>query len=114
MPLTINLSPEQEAELKTLAKYKRVAPAELAQRWVQSLLHHSEFATQARVLIEISIPSSVLENLTPNAPEDDNSSDIKALAKAEAFRAWAESHRQDAPLLTNEAISRENIYGERG
>ncbi|HEY9851263.1 MAG TPA: hypothetical protein V6D28_17475 [Leptolyngbyaceae cyanobacterium] len=31
-----------------------------------------------------------------------------------AFREWAESHRRDSPLLSDEAISRESIYGERG
>jgi hypothetical protein len=31
------------------------------------------------------------------------------------FRAWAASHDQDnLPLLSDEAISREFIYGERG
>ena len=30
------------------------------------------------------------------------------------FRAWAHSHPTDTPLLSNEAISREFIYGERG
>ncbi|MGL4498026.1 MAG: hypothetical protein ACRCU2_03100 [Planktothrix sp.] len=31
-----------------------------------------------------------------------------------AFREWAESHRGDRPSLSDEAISRESIYGERG
>lgn len=33
-----------------------------------------------------------------------------------AFREWAESHRydEDSPILSDEAISRESIYGERG
>jgi hypothetical protein len=30
------------------------------------------------------------------------------------FRAWAHSHPMDTPLLSDEAISRESIYGERG
>ena len=30
------------------------------------------------------------------------------------FRAWAHSHRTDTPLLSDEAISRESIYSERG
>jgi hypothetical protein len=30
------------------------------------------------------------------------------------FRAWAHSHPTDTPLLSDEAISRESIYGERG
>ena len=32
-----------------------------------------------------------------------------------AFQEWVESHRKlNLPLLSNEAISRESIYGERG
>ncbi|CCQ49361.1 hypothetical protein [Crocosphaera watsonii] len=31
-----------------------------------------------------------------------------------AFLSWAESHHHDGPILSDEAISRESIYGERG
>jgi proteasome lid subunit RPN8/RPN11 len=30
------------------------------------------------------------------------------------FRAWAHSHPTTTPLLSDEAVSRESIYGERG
>ena len=30
------------------------------------------------------------------------------------FREWAHSHPTDTPLLSDEAISRESIYAERG
>lgn len=30
------------------------------------------------------------------------------------FRAWAHSHPTDTPLLSDETISRESIYGDRG
>lgn len=33
---------------------------------------------------------------------------------AKAFRELAESHEKDSPMLSDEAISRESIYGERG
>jgi hypothetical protein len=33
--------------------------------------------------------------------------------RAKAFQEWAESHRHDTPILSDEAISRESIYGER-
>ncbi|MCT7981973.1 hypothetical protein NG796_01555 [Laspinema sp. A4] len=33
---------------------------------------------------------------------------------AKAFREWAESHPRNQPYLSDEAISRESIYGERG
>ena len=36
-------------------------------------------------------------------------------AKAKAFRKWAESHKnKNFPHLSDEDISRESIYGERG
>ena len=34
--------------------------------------------------------------------------------RARAYRAWAESHSAGTPPLSDEAISRETIYGERG
>ncbi|EAW33654.1 hypothetical protein [Lyngbya sp. PCC 8106] len=34
--------------------------------------------------------------------------------RAKAFREWAESHPGNSPSLSDEAISRESIYGERG
>ena len=33
--------------------------------------------------------------------------------RAKAYREWAESHPHNNPILSNEAISRESIYGER-
>jgi hypothetical protein len=30
------------------------------------------------------------------------------------FHAWVDSHPTDTPLLSDEAISRESIYGDRG
>ena len=30
------------------------------------------------------------------------------------FRAWSHSHPTDTPLLSDEAISRDSIYGNRG
>lgn len=34
--------------------------------------------------------------------------------KVRALRKWAASHRVDTPGLSDEAVSRESIYGERG
>jgi hypothetical protein len=33
--------------------------------------------------------------------------------RAKIFEQWADSHRHQTPLLSDEAISRESIYGER-
>ena len=34
--------------------------------------------------------------------------------RAQAFQEWAANHPKDTPLLSDEAISRQSIYGERG
>jgi protein-arginine kinase len=34
--------------------------------------------------------------------------------KAKVFQEWANSHRLNTPILSDEAISRESIYGDRG
>ncbi len=34
--------------------------------------------------------------------------------RARLWREWAESHNADTPLLSDEAISRDSIYRERG
>ncbi|WP_017324152.1 hypothetical protein [Synechococcus sp. PCC 7336] len=34
--------------------------------------------------------------------------------RAEAFLAWAKQPRRKLPVLSDEAISRESLYGERG
>lgn len=34
--------------------------------------------------------------------------------RAKAFQEWAENHPKDTPLLSDEAISRQSIYGEHG
>jgi len=33
--------------------------------------------------------------------------------RAKAFQEWAESHRLDTPILSDKAISRESIYGDK-
>ena len=48
---------------------------------------------------------SVLNDMSPANPEE----------WVQEFRAWAEGHeRNNLPLLSDEAISREFIYSERG
>ncbi|MEB3277614.1 MAG: hypothetical protein VKK42_01665 [Lyngbya sp.] len=49
-------------------------------------------------------PSQAGENRPFTTPEE----------RAKAFREWAESHPRNSPRLSDEAVSRESIYGERG
>jgi hypothetical protein len=39
---------------------------------------------------------------------------LSAKEWVEKFRTWARSHSTDTPLLSDDAISRESIYGDRG
>lgn len=43
-----------------------------------------------------------------------HSSSLSKDERKKAFRAWIDSHRTDTPLLSDEAISRESIYADRG
>ncbi len=40
--------------------------------------------------------------------------DLSPQEKVRLLREWTASHSLDTPLLSDEAISRESIYGERG
>jgi hypothetical protein len=85
MTLTIDLTPEQSARLQQAAKARGIdVPAV-----VRDLIEH--------------LP----ETMSPQAVSSGKK-------KARSFRAWAESNRRDTPLLSEEDISREAIYGERG
>lgn len=51
----------------------------------------------------------VVEELDLSEPQPQD-----ATTRSRNFLAWAESHRCDVPPLSDEAISRETIYGDRG
>jgi hypothetical protein len=58
-----------------------------------------------RDVVIASQPAAPMSAMTPDDPEE----------WVREFRAWAKSHEQDnLPLLSDEAISREFIYRERG
>jgi hypothetical protein len=47
--------------------------------------------------------------------ETENINNSSVQEKAKAFREWAESHKnKNFPHLSDEDISRDSIYGERG
>jgi hypothetical protein len=89
MTLTIDVGPEQEARLLEEAARQGLDARDYVQRIIE---YHLPPRTGSPPLN------------TPTAPEE----------RARAFRAWAESQRLDPPLLSDEAISRESIYGEHG
>jgi hypothetical protein len=89
MTLKIDLSSEQEALLIQEAARHGVEASEYVRRMIERQLSNQEGGQSVGA---------------PITPEE----------RARAFRAWAESHDRNTPLLTEEAISRESIYQGRG
>ena len=86
MTLTIELSPEREAALRAQARAVGLSLEE----W---LLH----------LAEQHVPSGSIAHLQKTDPEE----------WARQFRAWADNHDPNTPVLSDEAMSRESIYPDR-
>jgi hypothetical protein len=86
MTLTLELSPEREAALKAQAQARGMS--------IEQLLLD---------LAEQLAPSTSIAHLQKTNPKE----------WARQFHEWAESHDRTTPLLSDEAISRENIYPDR-
>jgi Arc/MetJ-type ribon-helix-helix transcriptional regulator len=86
MAMTIELKPEQERILQEALRQGRFQSVEQA---LDEALHSLAPSSEARVV---------------RSPSE----------RAAAFRAWAESHPRTTPVLSDEAISRETIYSDRG
>jgi hypothetical protein len=86
MTILIEFSPEEEAALKALAAARGLTVA----TWLKDLARqHAPLATIAE--------------LQRTNPEE----------WARQFRAWADSHDRNVPVLPDEAMSRESIYPDR-
>lgn len=85
MTLKIDLAPEIEAGLLAQAQAEGLTLEQFLTRTLQS----------------------IAQNNTPVIPQHADEWD-------RSFRAWVHSHPKDTPLLSDEAISRDSIYGERG
>ena len=83
MNLTIELSDAQAAALKSQAEAQGLT----VEHWIQRIA-------------ERHIPAESIAHLQKENPKE----------WARRFREWAESHDRTTPLLTDEAIGRENIY----
>ena len=85
----INLGLDQEERVLRAAARQGIDAGEYVRRLIEL------YATP-----ESTVPS-LNETYTPEA-------------RAGAYRAWAEGHHCATPLLSDEAISRESMYSERG
>ena len=86
MAMTIELKPEEERILKEALRQGRFESVEQA---------------VAQAFHSIVPPESLKPALSPSE-------------RSAAFRAWAESHPRTTPVLSDQAISRETIYSDRG
>jgi plasmid stability protein len=87
MTLQLNLSPETEAALKAQAEAMGMSAEDYAHEALRQMLVTGK-------------PVSLQDLLSPEE-------------WVREFRAWAQSHDRTTPLLSAEAIRRENIYPDR-
>jgi hypothetical protein len=86
MTLTLELSPEREAVLTAQARARGMS----IEQWLLELT-------------EQAAPTPSIAHLQRTNPQE----------WARQFRAWAESHDPNTPVLSDEAMSRESIYPDR-
>ena len=86
MNVTIELSEEQAAALKVQAEGRGLT----VERWLE------------QVAAQLA-PQTSIAHLQKTNPDE----------WARRFHEWAESHDRTTPLITDQAVSRENIYPDR-
>lgn len=86
MTVTLELSPEIEAALKSQAQARGLS----IEQWLLQLAQQNA-------------PSVSIAHLQKTNPKE----------WARQFRAWAESHDPNTPVLSDEAMSRDSIYPDR-
>ena len=92
MTVMLNLPPEKEAKLIAAAQAKGLSTDALVREALDRIL--------ADATAPAGRPRSLQDELTPEE-------------WVRQFDAWVDSHDRTAPLLSDEAISRESIYPDR-
>lgn len=62
----------------------------------------------------VSVDAYLLELIEQKTPEFKTMNRLNSQERVRLLREWASGHSTNTPLLADDAISRENIYGERG
>ncbi len=62
----------------------------------------------------LSVDANPLELIEQKTPESKTKNRLDSQERVRMLRDWASGHSTNAPLLSDDAISRESIYGERG
>lgn len=106
--MSVNPSVESNLKNQTNKSFKQFEQA-----------HKEEIAAVSLIVAKITNCSieevqSHLETMLSGLIEP-KSPNISSSKRAREFREWVESHKDmNLPFLSDEAISRESIYGERG
>jgi hypothetical protein len=90
MTVMLNLPPEQEARLISVARAKGLSTDALVREALDGILAEAPAGA----------PRSLQDELTPEE-------------WVRQFDAWVDSHDRTTPLLSDEAVSRESIYPDR-
>jgi hypothetical protein len=61
-----------------------------------------------------SVEQALDQALHSIVPSEGGKPTLSSAERAAAFRSWAENHPLTTPVLSDEAISRETIYSDRG
>ena len=62
----------------------------------------------------VSVDVYLRELIDEKGTESDRSDGLSSQGRVGLLRQWASGHSSNTPLLSDDAISRERIYGERG
>ena len=62
----------------------------------------------------VSVDVYLRELIDQKGTESKRSNGLSSQARVALLREWASGHSANTPLLSDDAISRESIYGERG
>jgi hypothetical protein len=62
----------------------------------------------------VSVDAHLRELIDNKGSEFEKSSGLSPQERVRLLREWASGHSSNRPLLPDDAISRESIYGERG
>ena len=62
----------------------------------------------------VSVDVYLRELIDQKSTEPERSNGLSSQERVRMLREWASGHTVNTPLLSDDAVSRESIYGERG
>jgi hypothetical protein len=62
----------------------------------------------------ISVDAYLRELIDQKETESETSNGLSSQERVRLLREWASGHSTNTPLLSDDAISRDNIYGQHG